>query len=81
MARRKRRFYRKSVLPSRRDTAEAYLREEFQTNRGINGNVPSHTKTDEGCKNEDSIVSGWRCKAQTKDRRDQDCQVKGVLAA
>ena len=59
----------------------AYLREEFQTYRGINRNVPSNTKTNEGCKNEDSIVSRRCCKAQTEDRRDQDCQIKRVLAA
>lgn len=60
---------------------QAYLREELQTYCGINRDVPSNTKTDECREDEDSVVSGWRCKAQTEDRRDQDCQVKGVLAA
>ena len=60
---------------------QAYLREKFQTYCGIDRNVPTNTKPNEGCENKDSIVRGWRCKAQTEDRRDQDCQIKGVLAA
>ena len=69
------------ITHSSHDTNKTNLREEFQTDGGINGNVPSDTETDEGCENEDSIVSGRRCKAQTEHRRDQDCQIKGVLAA
>ena len=69
------------MIPSRRDMVQVYLREELQTYCSVNRNVPTNTKTDEGCENEDSIVSGRRCKAQTKDRRDQYRQVEGILAA
>lgn len=60
---------------------QSYLREEFQTYCGINRNVSSNTKADEGCENEDSIVSGRRRKAQTENGRNQDCKVESVLAS
>ena len=68
-------------MSSRGDTVQVYLREKLQTYCGINRNVASNAEADEGCENEDSIVSGRRCEAQSENRRDQHCQVEGVLAA
>ena len=68
-------------MSSSGDTFQAYLREKLQTYCGVNRNVASNAKADEGCEDENSIIGGRRCEAQPENRRDQHCQVEGVLAA
>ena len=48
-------------MSSSGDTVQAYLREKLQTYCGVNRNVASNAKADEGCEDENSVVGGRRC--------------------
>ncbi len=58
----------------------SYLGEEFQCNRGIDGNIPADTKSNKSSQDKDAIIIRRGSETQSKDGSNQHRAIEGVLS-
>ena len=56
------------------------LREEFETNCGVDGDVSAYAEADECSEDKNAVVIIRRSQAETESRGDEDCEIEGILS-